>query len=118
MYQLCRYARRTPLNTNPPIKYGDIVHPTDSRISAEVRERFIKSGTLVVMDLPPLSALPENWQGRATLLAAANIHTIGDLLEANDRELARAIRESVKTIRAWKQEAETWLQPTNPPDND
>lgn len=118
MYQLCRYARRTPLDTNPPIKYGDIVHPNDNRISTSTREKFIKSGTLVVMELPPLSALPDNWQKRTTLLAVANIFTVGDLLEASDRELSKAIKESIRTIKLWKQEAEIWLQPTNLPNND
>ena len=119
MYQLYRYTRRSPLDTTPPIKYGDVIHPGDKRLSATIRARFLESGTLIQLELPPLSVLPENWQERAKLLAAANIFTIGDLLAANEKELAKAIGKSGKLIKLWKTEVEQWLSPdTQPTNND
>lgn len=113
MYELCRYTRRTPLGVTPPIKYGDIVYPNDTRISQETRAKFLASGTLVRLELPPLAALPESWQERTELLATVNIFTIGDLLAANERELGRAISTQPKLIRTWKTEAERWLDNPN-----
>jgi hypothetical protein len=111
MYQLCRYTRRSPLDTTPPIRYGDVIHPGDKRLSPETRARFLASGTLAPMELPPLQVLPESWQERTELLATANIFTIGDLLAAKDKELGKAIGKPPKVIRQWKTEAERWLKP-------
>lgn len=119
MYQLCRYTRRTPLDTTPPIKYGDVIHPGDKRLKPETRARFLESGTLVSIELPPLSVLPESWQERAGLLAGEAIFTIGDLLAANERDLGKALGKPPKLIRQWKTEAERWLKPEqSTPTND
>lgn len=147
MYQLCRYTRRTPLDTTPPIKYGDVIHPGDKRLSPGTRARFLESGTLVLIELPPLSVLPESWQERAELLAGVDIVTIGDLLAVDERELAKVFKSLIdkaatagedmelttqelelinlakkvtpRLIRQWKTEAEEWLKPEQPtPTND
>lgn len=116
-YQICRYTRRSPLDTTPPIRYGEVVHPHDARISPGARARFLESGTLAPLELPPLAVLPDEWQERAEILAGANIITIGDLLAASDRELARVINKPPKVIKQWKMEAERWLNPEPQPTN-
>jgi len=102
-----RYTRHTPLSTGQ--KYGAIIK--DSDLPAHIIERFLTSGTLIKMELPPLAVLPDNWQERRDILATANIFTIGDLLAADDKKLGRAIQKTPKVIKTWKSEAEQWLNP-------
>lgn len=110
-----RYTRRTPLATGQ--KYGAIIR--DGELPAHIIERFLASGTLVRMELPPLAVLPDGWQERTRLLGSANIFTIGDLLGADERQLSRAIKVKPKVIKEWKTEAEQWLQnPKALPDSD
>lgn len=100
-----RYTRRTPLATGQ--RYGSIIR--DGELPTHIIEAFLKSGTLVRMELPPLAVLPDEWEERRELLAVVNILTIGDLLDANERQLSKAIKRPPKIIREWKTEAERWL---------
>ena len=106
-----RYTRHTPLSTGQ--QYGAIIK--DGDLSAPIIEKFLASGTLVKMELPPLAVLPDDWQERRDLLATANIFTIGDLLGADVRQLSRATGKTPKIIREWKTEAERWLDNPNRP---
>lgn len=110
-----RYTRQTPLSTGQ--KYGAIIK--DGDLPAHTIERFLASGTLIKMELPPLAVLPDDWQERREILAVANIFTIGDLLGADVRQLSRATGKTSKIIREWKTEAERWLDnPNRPTHND
>lgn len=109
-----RLTRRTPLATGQ--KYGAIIR--NGELPAHIIEAFLKSGTLVKMELPPLAVLPDEWQERRELLATVNIHTIGDLLDAKEREVSKAIKRPPKIIKEWKTEAERWLSNPNSTTND
>jgi len=109
-----RMVRHTPLSSGH--KYGDIIR--DGELSPATIQKFLASGTLVRVSTPPLSELPQ-WEKRPELaaLARANVITIEDLIRANETELAKAIRKSVRTIRQWKDEVMVWLNPEPPKEN-
>lgn len=105
-----RMVRHTPLSTGQ--KYGDIIR--DGDLNPAVIQKMLSSGTLLRVNTPPLSELPE-WDKQAGLLAGTNVLTIRDLLDVDVNELARKIKRPARIIKQWQDEALAWL---NPPQNE
>lgn len=99
-----RMTRNTPLSTGQ--RYGDIIR--DGDLKPATISRMLESGTLVQIDTPPLSELPE-WDKRAEMFSRAGIVTIQDLLEADVVGLARQLKRSVRQVKQWQDEAMAWL---------
>jgi len=113
---LYRWTKRTPSSTAPPIVYGEVIRWDDSRLKSEIRDKLIASGTLAEVSTPPLSELPA-WEERAEALITVGVVTISDLVAVGERELAKALKRTPKTIRDWKSEAARWLNPEQPTSN-
>ena len=85
---------------------GEIVRGSTFR--ADAITVLVRRGVLSEVAAPPLAVLP-GWKTRAARLRRAGIVSLSDFLEADDAELAKAMRCKPPELATWRTEVEGWL---------
>lgn len=72
-------------------------------------DALIEVNALAPVSFPPLSELP-GWKTRAKKLAAENVVTVQDFLDAEEGTLKRIFgHKTTRVISKWKKEVKDWL---------
>jgi hypothetical protein len=101
------YRIHTPISQKDRMLYPGTI--TRLSYSEEKIAALVLVGAISPVHGPPLSILP-GWSTRAKQLEPIGIITAEQFLDADEKELAKALALKVDTIRKYKQELETaWL---------
>lgn len=70
--------------------------------------KLIQVGAVSRISAPPLAQLP-GWKLRAGKLAALDIHTFDDFLEADPDTVAEGVGVQRRTVDKWRAELKDWV---------
>ena len=99
---------RVMRNGSKCLKRGDII--TGDRFTEAEIDVLVKVGAISEVSPPPISEI-QGWKKRSEKLEKIGVMTVGQFLEADIAELAKAVRVTQATVLRWQQEFKEELQP-------